>query len=153
MSNLKNLRAMGTIVKRGNGAVPTFQSIISELFEGDNFFPKTWEKNWVPAVNVIENDDSYEIEVNAPGFDKKDFHVSVENGLLTISAENKKEDEEKDKNYTRKEFSYQSFSRSFYLPEQANEDAIDAEYKDGILKITVAKKEEAKPKKVEVKVK
>ncbi|MEI5579364.1 Hsp20/alpha crystallin family protein, partial [Streptomyces brasiliscabiei] len=86
-----------------------------------------------PAVNVSETDKNYEIEVAAPGMKKDDFKVKVENGAIHISAERKEEKEEKQKNYTRQEYSYNSFSRSFTLPEDVKEDDIKAQYEDGVL--------------------
>jgi HSP20 family protein len=91
-------------------------------------------------MNIKENDEHFEIDVAAPGFTKKDFEISVENGVLRISAENKEEIEEKKDEYTRREFNYNSFSRSFTLPENVNEDEkIEATYKRGILKLVLLK--------------
>ncbi|MCF8218799.1 MAG: Hsp20/alpha crystallin family protein [Bacteroidales bacterium] len=103
----------------------------------------------MPAVNVKEDDNEFNIEVATPGLKKDDFSVSVDNGRLTISAE--REDEKKDKdeegNYTRQEFSYQSFQRSFQLPDNVvDADKIKANYNDGILNVNIPKREEAKPK-------
>ncbi len=103
----------------------------------------------VPAVNVKETDAAFELEMAAPGMSKKDFKIGVENNKLVISAqqENKTEENGVDGKYSRKEFSYQAFTREFYLPENSvNEDDISASYKDGILHIEVPKKDPAKPK-------
>jgi HSP20 family protein len=100
----------------------------------------------MPAVNISEHDDNYRIELAAPGMNKKDFKVNVENDLLTISFERKAENEEKKENYLRREFGYQSFERSFSLGENVDVDKIKAEHKNGILSIEVPKKEEAKAK-------
>lgn len=100
----------------------------------------------VPAVNVRETDKAFEVEVAAPGLTKKDFKITAENGLLTISSERNEEREEKEKDYTRKEFSYSAFSRSFSLPENINEDDIKARYEDGILKLDISKKMINEPK-------
>jgi len=98
------------------------------------------DDNWMPAMNVKENDENFEIDFAAPGFNKKDFEITIENGLLHVSAEKKVEKEEKEDDFTRKEFSYNSFSRSFTLPDNVNdEDEIKAKYKNGILKLTLAK--------------
>jgi HSP20 family protein len=94
----------------------------------------------MPAANVRETDKSFELEVAAPGFTKKDINISVENNCLIVSAEKKEENERKEDNYTRREFGYQSFSRSFNLPANTNEDDINARYEDGILKVSIAKK-------------
>ncbi|HOG95239.1 MAG: Hsp20/alpha crystallin family protein [Prolixibacteraceae bacterium] len=103
----------------------------------------------LPALNVKETDDAFEIEVAAPGMNKNDFKVNLENNLLTITSEKKeeKEEEEEKGRFTRREFSYQSFQRSFTVPETVVEgDKITAKYCEGILCITLPKKEEVKPK-------
>jgi len=114
---------------------------LSDFFDSEKFFDSDWLRNRsLPAVNVKETDKSYEIEVAAPGRNKKDFKITAENGVLTISSEEKEETEHKEKDYTRREFSYSSFSRSFTLPENANEDDVKANYDDGILNVAIAKK-------------
>ncbi|RME96267.1 MAG: Hsp20/alpha crystallin family protein [Bacteroidetes bacterium] len=100
----------------------------------------------LPAVNVKETEEGFHIELAAPGMNKDDFKLEVNNGLLTISAEKKVEHEEKKENYTRKEFDYQSFQRAFTLPDSADDSKIKATYKDGVLHVDLPKKEEAKPK-------
>jgi len=101
----------------------------------------------LPAVNVKENDEAFEIEVAAPGMNREDFKVKLENNLLTISSEKKEEKKEENGRYSRREFSYQSFQRSFTIPENLVEgDKISARYCEGILCITLPKKEEIKPK-------
>lgn len=111
------------------------------------FFDDDWMKfkftngEWSPAINVVDNEDNFEIEVAAPGFEKKDFSVKVENGMLVISGKTEKEEEEKDKNYTLKEFSAKSFTRTFTLPENVVLDDIVAKYKDGMLRLMLKKSE------------
>lgn len=101
----------------------------------------------LPAVNVLEFDDKFLVEMAVPGFKKTDFDVSLDNKILTISAETKSENEEvKDDQYTRKEFGYSSFKRLFTLPEKIDNDKILAKYEDGILKVALPKLEEAKTK-------
>ena len=102
----------------------------------------------LPSVNVKENDDEYIVEMAAPGMKKDDFQIEVNNNVLTIKSEIKNEHKEKNGGtYTRKEFSYQSFQRSFNLNNDVVDDAkINATYKDGLLSVTLPKKEEAKPK-------
>ncbi len=95
----------------------------------------------VPSANVKETEKSYHIELAAPGLAKKDFKVEADNGVLTISSEKEEEKKEGSGGYTRKEYSYNSFSRSFTLPENSKTDKIDAKYEDGVLKVTVPKKE------------
>jgi HSP20 family protein len=120
---------------------------LSDFFDNDRFFDSDWlKKQSVPAVNVKETEKNFEIEVAAPGLSKKDFKITVDNGVLTISSEKKEEREQKEKDYTRREFSYSSFSRSFKLPENINEDDVKASYEDGLLKLNVAKKVIATPK-------
>jgi len=100
----------------------------------------------LPAVNVKETADDFLIELAAPGMVKKDFKVNFKNNVLTISSEKNEESENKDDNYTRREFSYQSFQRSFTVPENAVlGDKISAKYNDGILKVVLPKRDEVKP--------
>lgn len=99
----------------------------------------------IPAVNSKETDSSYELEVAIPGLKKEDIHVEFDRGILTISSEKKEEKEEKDgEKVTRKEFNYSSFQRSFHLPENILEDQIEADYTDGILKLSLPKQTETK---------
>jgi len=101
----------------------------------------------LPAVNIKEDDNGFSIEVAAPGMDKKDFNINFDNDILTISSEKNVENEDKGDNYTRKEYSYQSFTRSFRIPENTvDSDKISASYKNGELMISIPKREEAKPK-------
>jgi len=129
--------------------------VTNDFFNSEDFFNGgTWmNKMEEPAMNVKENDDNFEIELSAPGYDKKDFDVKIENGCLNISAENSNSIEEEEGTYNRKEFSYTSFEKSLRLPESVSVDEIKAKYKDGVLKFKIAKKEEAKKhvsKKVEI---
>lgn len=137
---------MSSVVrKNGNGLFRPFRTIMSDLFDNDTFFEgEFFNGSSMPAVNVKENTDDFQIELAAPGMKKEDFKVDVENGILCISSETKENKEEKEDNYTRKEFSYSSFSRSFTLPDSINKDAITAKYDDGVLRLTLAKKEEVK---------
>lgn len=100
----------------------------------------------IPAVNIQETDDHFMVAVAAPGKTKKDFNIELDNDVLTISSEEKKEKENSDKNqiYTRKEFSYSTFKRAFSLPETVNTEKISAAYNNGILEINLPKREEAK---------
>jgi HSP20 family protein len=103
----------------------------------------------LPAVNIKEDQDGFEVEMSAPGFNKGDFKIELNNGLLSISSEKKVENETKEgQRFTRKEYSYQSFNRSFTLPEIVEGDKIKAKYQNGILSVSIPKKEEAKPKPV-----
>jgi HSP20 family protein len=140
-----------SLIKRTNGNVPSSRTLLSDFFDTERFFGSqlfpSFNTDWIPAVNVIENEKDYSIELAAPGFKKNDFKVEVENGILNISAERKEEKEEKEKNYTRREFSYNEFSRSFTLPENSSEENVQAKYDDGVLKLTLAKKVETPAKK------
>ena len=142
---------MKTLVKR-NGLFPSMGSkSVNSFF--DDFITKDlfdWtDKNFdslgsnLPSVNLKETDTNIEIELAAPGMKKEDFKVEIENDMLMISSEKEEEKEEvgKKDNYIRKEFNYQSFCRTFSLPETANENKIEANYKDGILHVVIEKKE------------
>ena len=131
-----------TLVKFKKQRLPWYDSMFTDLLGTDRLLTNDFfmENKWIPAMNIKENDDHFEIDVAAPGFTKKDFEISIENGVLRISAENKEEIEEKKDEYTRREYNYNSFSRSFTLPENINEDEeIDATYKRGILKLVLLK--------------
>jgi HSP20 family protein len=107
---------------------------------------------WIPAVDIAEDDKEYTIKVELPGVNKEDVRVSVEGGVLSISGERKTEKEEKNKKYHRIERTYGSFARSFTLPEGTASDRVGAEFKDGVLKVHLPKDEKAKPKAIDVKV-
>lgn len=98
----------------------------------------------VPAVNIVEKQDHYEISLAAPGMKKDDFNIDVEGNLLTISAEKEERREDKDERHTRQEFNYTSFSRAFTMPEGVVRDKIDASYENGLLKLMLPKTDEAK---------
>ena len=116
-------------------------SWLSDFFENDRFFDSDWmKKQSVPAVNVKETEKGFDIELAAPGLSKNDFTITVDNRVLTLSCEKQEEKEEKKNEYTRKEFSYSSFSRSFALPENVNEDGIKATYNNGLLQVSLLKK-------------
>ncbi len=145
---------MNSLMKRNN-VFTGFSNFFDDFFTKDLF---DWnDKNFtamgntLPSVNVKETENEFEIELAAPGMKKDDFRIELDKHILTISSEHKEEKEEKSKkdNYTRREFNYQSFSRSFTLPAEVVEsDKIEASYRDGILHIMVPKKETAKPQPV-----
>ncbi|MDG5799211.1 Hsp20/alpha crystallin family protein [Marinilabiliaceae bacterium ANBcel2] len=137
-----------TLVRRFNNQMPDIANIFDDFFGGDIFnTPSVAGKTTMPSVNVRENDDEYFIEVAAPGLNKNDFKVEVNNNVLTISCEKEENKEEKDEGFTRREFCYSGFRRSFAIPRnEVDESKIDARYKDGILNITLKKREEVKPK-------
>jgi len=125
---------------------PAFGNFFDRFFDSENNLLSNDWTNSNPAVNIKETDNSFLLELAAPGFKKSDFNVNVENEVLTISAEHNTENESKEENYTRREFGYSSFKRSFTLPESVNSDKIDGKYDNGVLNITIPKKEEAKVK-------
>jgi len=100
----------------------------------------------MPAVNIREDEKNYNLELAVPGMEKKDLKIDINEDVLTISSETKNETEENKDGYKRKEFSYSSFCRSFYIPENVNRDKIEANYKDGILSVNLPKQEEEKTK-------
>ncbi|MBK6444569.1 MAG: Hsp20/alpha crystallin family protein [Bacteroidetes bacterium] len=130
-----------TLIKRSLVDMPAYRSLLSDFFETENLgFDSLMKKDWLPPVNVLDTEKFYQIEVAAPGLKKEDFKVKIDDGILTISAEKKVEKEEKEKNYTRKEFNYSSFLRSFTLPENVMENDIKAQYMDGVLRLNLVKK-------------
>lgn len=106
---------------------------------------------WSPRVDITESDDAYHFVVEAPGVKKEDLDISVDQNVLTVSGERKYEHEEKKENVHRVERAYGRFARSFTLPANVEAGKVDAEYKDGLLKIKAPKSEQAKPRKVSVK--
>jgi HSP20 family protein len=132
----------------------TSSPMISSMFD-DFFRPwNEWFENsggsvWgrsltVPAVNIIENKDDYKVSLAVPGMKKDDFRIDVEGNMLTISSEFEEKKEEEEKKFTRMEYNYSSFSRSFTIPDEVNKEKIEASYKDGLLILSLPKKEEAK---------
>ncbi|MEL6253938.1 MAG: Hsp20/alpha crystallin family protein, partial [Bacteroidota bacterium] len=124
------------VKKNGNGFMRPFGSLIADLFDDSSF----WEKDFipgisVPAVNVRETNENFEIEMAIPGLRKEDMDIKIEKGILSISSEQKLEREENEENFTRKEFNYSSFHRSFSLPENVDQEDINASYSEGIDKI------------------
>lgn len=141
-----------TLARLNNNWTPSFPSLLDRFFEGDlmdwsnsNF---AGTNSTLPAVNIREDDNEFHLEVAAPGMKKDDFKVNYDNGRLTISSEHKSEEEKKEgENVMRREFSYQSFQRSFSVAENVvDAEKIKASYKDGILHISMPKREEVKPK-------
>jgi HSP20 family protein len=143
---------MKTLVKTNGSLFPAIPTLL------DEFFGRDWldssisngksTRTTLPAANVLETNDDFKIEVAAPGLKRDDFKVELDNNVLTISSQQENREEKKqESNYTRTEFSYQSFQRSFSLPEnQVKADEISAQYVDGLLKITIPKADEAKTK-------
>ena len=139
------------------GNLPSISRRFSDdIFGGDlfsGFFNNEENSFSIPAVNIKESGNEFIIEVAAPGLNKKDFSIDLDGNVLTISSEKKSENKKKDEKFTRREFNYSYFKRSFTLPESVEAAKIKAKHNDGILNITIPKKEEAKekpPKKIEI---
>ena len=126
--------------------VSTIDNLFDSFFRDD--FPVSFRNGMgrnTPAVNIAETDEGYRIEVASPGFNKRDFEVKIDQDLLTISAQREAKETDSNGKYTRKEFSFTEFKRNFHLPETVDANGISANYENGILHVTLAKKEEAKP--------
>ncbi|MBI1782390.1 MAG: Hsp20/alpha crystallin family protein [Sphingobacteriales bacterium] len=123
-----------------------FPTVFNDFFKPWNewFDSDLMKTMTVPSVNVIENDKHYKLTMAAPGLKKDDFKIDIDGDIITISAETKVEKEEKDEKFSRKEYSYKTFSRSFTLPEIVNAEKIDAVYENGELKLMLPKKAEVK---------
>ncbi|GAA4815874.1 Hsp20/alpha crystallin family protein [Litoribaculum gwangyangense] len=150
MSNLATLPKNGSLANKNK--VSNFPSLSSWF---DDFsltdFPSLFATNFntgisLPKVNIKEVADAFIVEMAVPGLKKSDFNINLENNILSISAELKEENENVNDNYTRREFGYSSFKRTFTLPETVNDSKINAKYTDGILHVHLPKKEEAKQK-------
>jgi len=125
---------------------PTFSDLMNSFLENDWNTLAPRRNCCTPAANIVEKEDGFHLELSAPGMNKEDIKMEVENNVLTISAEKEEEKTEENKNFSRREFIYGSFSRSFVLPKSIDADAIKADYKNGILKVELPKKEEEKTK-------
>ena len=147
-----------SLIRRRNGdLIPSLRGSISDLFDADRFFeepffrfPFTNGRRFlkVPATNIRDTDEEFIVELAAPGMKKSDFQVDIDNNVLEIKVDKEDFREEKEKEYSRKEYDYTSFCRSFELPESVNADKIKAEYQEGILKVHLPKVPEAKRKPV-----
>lgn len=133
----------------GYSSFPALSSWVDDII--NNHFGSEFMSNYntgisLPAVNVIDNDDDYIVEMAIPGMKKSDFDINIENQTLSISAESSTENEDQENNYTRREFGYASFKRTFMLPKTVDAEKISAKYTDGVLKIHIPKLDEAKKK-------
>jgi len=135
-----------TLIRRVNNNYPTFRNWMDDFMGTVDNSVNFWNKSTVPAVNISEEDDNFQITFAAPGLTKDNFSINLDSDVLTVKSEKEINKEESTANFTRKEFNFGSFQRSFTLPETADGDHIKAEYKDGILNIEIPKKEEAKAK-------
>ena len=120
-------------------------SVFDDFFKPWNeWFDNSWVRSMkVPAVNITEEKNQYLVSLAAPGLKKEDFKIDIDGNMLTITSEKEESSEEKKKKFTRKEYSYSSFSRSFTLPDEIKKEQIEAKYDDGVLKITLPRKAEA----------
>ena len=143
-----------SLVKWKDRTLPTVNTFFDNFFKDDEgFFPTIFRERTVPAVNVSEDDKVFKVEMAAPGLNREDFHVSVERNMLIIKSELEEEKEVEEKTWTRKEYNYRAFERSFWMPESVLPEKIDAVYKNGVLTVTLPKKEVEikKTKAIEVK--
>jgi len=125
----------------------TWPSLVDDFINGD--FPKFYEfetRRSIPAVNITENKEEFRIDVAAPGLNKDDFRINLENNVLTVSSEKEEKNEDNEEKVMRREFSYTAFKRAFTLPLTVNSEKIRAAHNDGILQIVIPKKDEAKEK-------
>lgn len=134
------------LVKRNNSNANFFPSLMEEFFRPDWIGGTQSSNVTVPPVNIRETDFSFEVELSAPGKSKEDFNIELENDMLTISSEFKNENFSEEGKFTRREFTFSSFRRSFTLPETIKDEEINATYENGILRINLPKREEALPK-------
>jgi len=140
-----------SVIKRNGNSLPAFPSLFDDFFSreffnwGNSNFSST--STTVPAVNIKESAEGFKVEVAAPGMEKKDFVITLDGNQLTISSAKQNEETKKEENYTRREFSYQSFTRTFQLPKDVvDSEKIIATYENGLLQLTIPKKEEARQK-------
>ena len=133
---------MSLVNWKKNMLLPTMSNLVDSFFE-DELFNRSSDPSFFPAVNVKENDTAFKVELAAPGYEKGDFEISIDNGRLVINSEKSSDKEDANENFTRKEYHYNAFQRSFTMPENVNEDAIKADYHQGVLKIELPKLEKA----------
>lgn len=148
MSNLVHVPKSGSLSNtNSNTNFPLLSNWLDAIFNQD--LPSVFTSNYneglsLPKVNIKETTDAYTIEMAVPGFKKSDFKLQIDHQVLSVATEQKEENEVQHKNYTRREFGFASFKRTFNLPESVNDAKIEASYTDGILTINLPKKEEAK---------
>jgi HSP20 family protein len=134
-------QALAKLSERMPSVFDDFFKPWNEWFDNGNFLGRSMN---IPAVNITEHTNEYQVSLAVPGMKKDDFKIDVDGNMLTISSEKEETKEEKEKKFTRKEYNYSSFSRSFTLPEEINKEKIEAKYEDGVLKLLLPRKEEAK---------
>jgi HSP20 family protein len=130
-----------------------FQRQLGDFWRGmESFEVPAFTSEWVPAADIVETDNDYEITLEAPGMPKENVKISFANGVLSVTGEKKAEEKKDTKRFHRVERSYGYFERNFRLPASVQADKIKADFKDGLLKVTVPKSEEVKPKQIDIKV-
>ncbi|NPA37793.1 MAG: Hsp20/alpha crystallin family protein [Chlorobi bacterium] len=131
------------LFKWKSGLKPKFPNVIEKFFGKKITDEASWDEDvsLVPSVNIADKDKTFEVNVALPGVDKKDVNIEIRDNCLVISSEKTYENEEKDENWVRREYGYASFQRMFELPESADPDKVKAKMKNGVLSITVGKKE------------
>lgn len=150
MSNLVSVPKNGSLARtKSKASFPVWSNMLDDLLSRE--IPTVFSSNFntgltLPKVNIKETPDSFIVDMAVPGLKKSDFQIDLDHQVLSISVESRDENEQEEGNYTRKEFGYASFKRTFTLPESVNDEKINANYSDGILSITLPKKDEAKKK-------
>ncbi|GAA4435854.1 Hsp20/alpha crystallin family protein [Pontibacter saemangeumensis] len=154
---------MANLMKRNGGVSTPTRSVFSDfftdidrMFDNDFFLMpmnlKRQMEGKVPSVNIRDKEKEFLIEVAAPGMKKEDFNIDMEEGMLTISSQKEEDKTEEKENYKRREYNYSSFSRSFNLPENVKPEEIKAQYQDGVLSLTIPKKQEQEKPKQKIKI-
>jgi len=138
------------LIRTNRELFPSYSDLFDDFFNSE---VSDWrQRNYsttnttLPKVNIKEDEDGFVVEMAAPGLKKKDFNIQLDQNLLTISSEKGEEKVEEVEKYTKREYAYQAFTRSFTLPDTADGQKISAKYEDGVLKVSIPKREEAKPK-------
>jgi HSP20 family protein len=133
---------------RATSDLSPFERLVGDLFEP--YGEQSMRQTWVPAVNIEESDDVYEVSAELPGLSREDVNITVEQNVLTISGERKWSDEKDNRNFHRIERGYGKFTRSFALPQQVASDKVKALFHDGVLRVTIPKVEGAKPRRIPI---
>lgn len=148
MSLIKSNKRRTPRLSNGFKNDPFFTDLFDRRSMLKNFFDSNEDFDMSPAMNIKEKDKEFEVELAAPGLKKQDFNITLDDGILTVSAEKEESKEEEKEGFINKEFSYNSFSRSISLPESVDEEKeVIAKYEDGVLKLKLHKRENMEPKK------
>jgi HSP20 family protein len=150
MANITRRNPFGELTTLQDRINQLFNQPLGTLWRSGGIDQSLTASTFVPAVDIYEDEHNIVLTAEVPGVEEKDLDISLENGVLTISGERKMENEEKENNFHRIERSYGRFTRSFTLPPTVDENNVKAEFNNGLLKITLAKREEAKPKQIKI---